>query len=342
MKSRGRITIQDIVRESGYSKTSVSFAFNSPGRISRKAREKILSVAQHLGYYPDSLARNFSLQRRNCIGFLLPHGLSVSLKNPYITAVLEGIGSVCQEKEYTLTMIPPFGESLSKAVRSASVDGLITLGMEAEMHVAESIRLKHIPYVTIDGNPEGGVPSVNTDDRTAAREIMEHVLNRGHRNIAVISIAGANEGTAVHSSVIDRRMEGYREALADAGLSCPGPTVRVYRSVCSLEGGRTAAQQVLDESWGCTAAAAMSDIIALGCMQQFRASGIRIPHDISTAGFDNIPEASIIAPGLTTVDQSASVKGRSAARMLFHMLETRSPEPSMVVPHKLVMRESVQ
>ncbi len=337
-----RITIDDIARESGYSKTSVSFAFNAPGRISEKARLKILETARILGYYPDSLARNFSLQQHNSIGFLLPHSISASLRNPYIVGVLEGIGSVCQEQEYTLTVIPPFGESLSKAIRSAAVDGLITLGMEAEMQVVESIRQKHIPYVTIDGTPSSEMKSVNIEDRQAAGEIMEYLLLQGHRRIAVISIAGERGEEGVHSTVIDRRMEGYREALSHAGLECPGEYVRVYQSSCSLEGGRAAAEQIMSEGWTFTAAAAMSDIIALGCMQYFHEQGLSVPSDISVAGFDNIPEASIMVPGLTTVDQPAAAKGETAARVLFQMISGDIPvRHGQFVPHRLVVRGSV-
>ena len=123
-----RITIADIARESGYSKTAVSFAFNAPERISTNAREKILRTAGKLRYIPDPTARNFSLGRHSSIGFLLPQSIDTCLLNPYIIDVMRGLGTVCQENGYMLTIIPPLNDSLYEAVKNATVDGLITTG----------------------------------------------------------------------------------------------------------------------------------------------------------------------------------------------------------------------
>ncbi len=339
---RRRVTIADIARESGYSKTSVSFAFNSPRRISDEARKKILQVAESLGYYPDTLARNFSLQRHHSIGFLLPHAIPDAMQNPYIQQVIQGVGSVCQEEEYTLTVIPPFGKSLSKAIRSAAVDGMITMGMEAEHRGVDSIRMKDIPFITIDGTPSGGMHSVNIDDRQAAGDIMAYLLGLGHRRFALISVSGERDIPAISSSVIDRRMEGYREVLASAGLVCPSESVRLYHSPCSLSGGRTAGAQVLADHPRPTCIVTMSDITALGVMQTLREAGVPVPGAVSVAGFDNIPEASIMVPGLTTVDQPAWDKGVTAGQLLFAMIRGDGPRAGRAcISHRLVIRESV-
>ena len=110
MKAK-RITIQDIAEKTGYSKTAVSFAFNSPSRISKKAAEKILKAAKELDYIPDPMARNFSLGRHMALGFLLPQRVEASLGNPYIQSVISGIAEVCQKRGYMLTLIPPLHSS---------------------------------------------------------------------------------------------------------------------------------------------------------------------------------------------------------------------------------------
>ena len=336
-KAFKRVTIADIAQATGYSKTSVSFAFNSPQRISEQARKRILSTAEQLGYYPDSLARNFSLQRHHSIGFLIPHDISLSLENPYIVEVLEGIGSVCRKQEYTLTLIPPFGESLSKAIRSAAVDGLITLGMEAEMRVVQIIRQKHIPYVTIDGTPSDGMPSVNIDDLEAAREGLEHLLSLGHRRIALISIKGTRSEKTVNLSVIDRRMEGFKRALAGYGLSSPSRDVRMYHSSSTFEGGIQAARELLSGDFQPTAICAMSDIIALGCLDELRREGVRVPGDISVTGFDHIAQSDRSVPPLTTMDQPGGLKGERSAQMLFSMLAGADVDGAeRLIPHRLI------
>ena len=184
-----RVTINDIARIAGYSKTAVSFAFNDPSRISHKACNHILKVAEELGYYPDPLARKFSLQRHESIGFLLPQHIHFSFQNPYIMQVVEGIGSVCQKYGNTLTLIPPLNESVLDAVRCAAVDGLITQGMSVEMEIVDSIRKRKLPFVTIDGIPSADMPSVNIDDQAAAYTMMAKVLASGHRRIAIIGLS---------------------------------------------------------------------------------------------------------------------------------------------------------
>ncbi len=137
-----RPTIKDIARESGYSKTAVSFAFNDPSRISEKACTQILQTAERLGYIPDPMARNFSLRRHLSIGFLLPQEIRYSLQNPYAQQVLLGIGGVCEKYGYTLTLIPPpLNESVTEAVRNAAVDGLITMGMQVGMDIVSVMKL---------------------------------------------------------------------------------------------------------------------------------------------------------------------------------------------------------
>jgi len=329
MSTSRRVTINDIARISGYSKTSVSFAFNEPGRISVKAREAILKAAEELGYIPDPLARNFSLQRHHTIGILLPHLINSALRNPFITQVIQGVGSVCQKYGYTLTLIPPLNESVSDAVRAAAVDGLITLGMEAEMKVVQIIQRRKIPYVTIDGSPSADMPSINIKDRSAARD-------------AVISLMESEEFLGLHDSVTDFRMSGYSDALAEYGLCFDASCVTIIPAACTMEGGRSAASQFMQLEERPTALVCMSDIIAIGMQQELQALGIQIPDEVSLVGFDNIIESALVTPSLTTVDQPGGEKGRQAAELIFQLIRGDDiPQTHIIVPYRIVERESL-
>ncbi|MGE0073751.1 MAG: LacI family DNA-binding transcriptional regulator [Sphaerochaetaceae bacterium] len=341
-EQKKRITINDIARLSGYSKTAVSFAFNDPSRISVKACQTIRKVAEDLGYYPDPLARNFSLQRHGSIGFLLPQDIHYSFQNPYIMQVVEGIGSVCQKNGNTLTLIPPLNESVVDAVRSAAVDGLITQGMGVEMEIVESIRKRKFPFVTIDGIPSADMPSVNIDDRQAAFDIMDMVLAAGHRSIAIVGLAKVSYEKHTTDSIQNKRLEGYLAAMGPYGLdfSCQG--IDTHTCECTIEEGRQIARLLIGSRNLPTCVVTMSDIVAIGCILEFADRGLRIPRDISVVGFDNIQEASYIIPALTTVDQPASEKGRQAAEMLFSMIKgTYSAEKHLCIPYHLVQRESL-
>lgn len=337
-----RPTIKDIARESGYSKTAVSFAFNAPSRISEKACRQILETAERLGYIPDPMARNFSLRRHLSIGFLLPQVVQFSLQNPYTLQVVLGIGNVCEKYGYTLTLIPPLHKSITEAVRNAAVDGLITMGMQVEMEIVSVMQTRLLPYVTIDGTPDAQMPSVNIDDEQACYEMMHMVLEAGHRNIAFVSLSeDAFASPAKAESVPNKRMRGYRRAMAEAGLALDASQVLV--SECTMEDGIRIGKTILALENKPTCVVAMSDIVAIGCILACNQAGLRVPDDISIVGFDNIDESSYIVPQLTTVDQPAKEKGRLAAEALFTMINKETLESvHMEIPYRIIRRESLK
>ncbi|MGD9926500.1 MAG: LacI family DNA-binding transcriptional regulator [Sphaerochaeta sp.] len=337
-----RPTIKDIARESGYSKTAVSFAFNDPSRISEKACNQILETAERLGYIPDPMARNFSLRRHLSIGFLLPQVIRYSLQNPYAQQVLLGIGGVCEKYGYTLTLIPPLNESVTEAVRNAAVDGLITMGMQVDMDIVSVMKTRLIPYVTIDGTPDEDMPSVNIDDEMASYELMRTVLESGHRNICIISLGQdifAEKATKM--SLPQRRMEGFRKALEEVGI--PLEEVPILVSEPTLADGKLRGKEILAFEKRPTCVVSMSDIVAIGCIVSWNEAGLSVPTDISIAGFDNIDGASCISPHLTTVDQPAQEKGRLAAEALFNMINKETLQSVHIqMPYTLIRRDSVK
>jgi DNA-binding LacI/PurR family transcriptional regulator len=333
-----RVTINDIARISGYSKTSVSFAFNDPGRISEKARNRILSIAEELGYIPDPVARNLTLRRHGTIGLLLPETISLSFLNSHLSQIVQGIGEVCEREGHSLTLIPPIRESLLEGIRSAAVDGLITVGLEPGMETVELIRQRHLPFVTIDGRVGGGFPVVGIDDKEAAAGLMRYLLQLGHRSVAVICFVDEPQLSGP-SQVKGERLTGYREALDELpGDDAEG--VRFWESESSVTGGREIAEEILDAPDHPTAIVAMSDVIALGVLEHLASRDISVPGEISVVGFDDIPEARLVRPQLTTVSQHGFEKGQTAANMLMRLIGGEEPESHIVLDTRLMIRES--
>ncbi len=333
-----RVTIKDIARISGYSKTTVSFAFNDPSRIGRDTREKILRIADELGYIPDPVARNLSLRRHGTIGLLLPEVISFAFYNPYLSQIVQGIGEVCERENHSLTLIPPIRESLMEGIRRAAVDGLITIGLEPGMEAVEFIQRRHLPFVAIDGRVGGGFPVVGIDDFTAAGTVMRHVLDLGHRRIAIVAF-GREPKLSTGSHVKSQRLSGYREALEGVDPELPDEVTYVYAAP-SLDGGRQAARTLLDGRERPTAIVAMSDILAVGIIDALQGSGISVPDDISVVGFDDIPEASLVRPQLTTVSQPGYEKGRHAADSLMSLIADQESPGHIVLHAELVVRAS--
>ncbi len=331
-----RTTINDIARISGYSKTSVSFAFNDPGRISEKARRRILKVAEELGYVPDPVARNLTTGRHGTIGLLLPENISVAFLNSHLSQIVQGIGEVCEREHHSLTLIPPIRESLLEGIRSAAVDGLITIGLEPGMDAVALIRRRHLPFVTIDGRVGGGFPVVGIDDRGAARRAMRHILDLGHRRIAVFSFLDEPR-LAAASQVTQQRLAGFAEALSAWGAPI---SVRYWECESSRSGGAEAMEAVREDQFAPTAIVAMSDVIAIGVLEALAQQGVAVPREMSVIGFDDIPEASLVRPRLTTVGQNGFQKGYAAADLLMRLIQECEVEHHTVLETRLVIRDS--
>ncbi len=326
-----RVTIQDIAKRTGYSKTAVSFAFNSPSRISKKAVEKILEAAKELDYIPDPTARNFSLGRHMAIGFLVPQSTAVALANPYLVSVMRSIAAICEENGYMLTLIPPLHSSVTEAVKSATVDGIITMGLYMERSVVDILRRRNLSIVSIDGTNDEDIPSVSVDDRAAAELQMRKILEYGHRRIAVISLpqAAYSDQNERRIYLTERRMKGYCDALSQYSLQLS--SIKVVQCNATFSSGYKAAEDIIS-SGSFTAIVSMSDIVALGAWRAIRDKGLRVPDDVSIIGFDGMDDYS--SKELSTIVQSADDKGRMAANMLFSIINGEDAEParSLCVP----------
>ncbi|MBK5201019.1 MAG: LacI family DNA-binding transcriptional regulator [Spirochaetaceae bacterium] len=339
-----RPTIKDIAKESGYSKTAVSFAFNEPSRLSSEAVKKILETANSLGYFPNPLARNLSLQKHFSIGFLLPQNINHTMNNPYILKVIEGISKVCESENYTLTIIPPLRSSIEEAVKSAAVDGLITMGMGLENKIVEILDKRNIPLVAIDGNPSQNIPSVNIDDERASHDIMCEVLKRGHRNITIVSLSEDlfTDKISNIKTVPLLRRQGYERALKEYGLSLTDERISILLSECTFEDGVNLYSQIISQQPSVSCVVTMSDIVAIGILYKLRVEKIDVPATLSVVGFDNLLESKLISPRLTTVDQPGLDKGIFASNLLFDYIKGKIENTTRIeVPYKVIIRESL-
>lgn len=316
-----RITITDIARASGYSKTAVSFAFNRPERLSMEALEAIRSAAEELGYFPDPVARNLSRSRSDTIGLLLPQPVEQAFRNPYLVEILRGAGRACHDNELNLSIIPPVKGRYQELAAGAAVDGLIALGLGPDAEVFDTAERRRLPFVAIDGGPFPEAPSVGIDDFAASQALAQLLYDLGHRKILLLGLSAPAPPESYHYSGIHRiRSEGILEIFSPDG---------VIRLDCqaSREGGIEAARRFLRgdvEAPGAakepTAVISFSDIAALGFIGTCTAAGRRIPGDISVAGFDGIPEALLAVPPLAGIRQPGFGKGQGAAGLLFALM----------------------
>ena len=323
-----RTTIQDIADRTGYSKTAVSFAFNSPSRISKKAVEAILKAAEELDYIPDPMARNFSLGKHMSLGFLLPQRVEYTLMNPYMQSVIRGIATVCQEHGYTLTVIPPLHSSVIEAIKNATVDGIITLGLTIDKNIKGILRQRQMPIVAIDGSLKDEIHSVSIDDEEAAQLQLSKVLEKGHRDIAIISLPddAYSKRTDETDSVVNKRKKGYMKALEKYAMSLSD--LRVLSCATTLQDGMDAARTILNERKP-TCFVTMSDVVAFGIMEVLN----ELDLDISVVGFDGVEIEDFHTTRLTTIHQSGNEKGKQSAKVLFSLIDGEKAPLKTLIPY---------
>jgi DNA-binding LacI/PurR family transcriptional regulator len=330
-----RVTIADVATAAGVSKTAVSFAFNNPDRLAQATLERVLGVAHDLGYTPHPAARALSTRRSGTIGVLIPQRLSTVFANPFVSELIQGLGELCEEHDLAVLLVPPLDGSLEAAIRHASVDGFISLGLSPHDGALEVIDALGIPTVLIDSEQSGEHPVVNVDDRAGAEAAANHLLELGHRRLAVLVLPPAR-AQVEHTPTALRRLEGYHAAIEAAGAPPPvavtgGISVAAgMRAFASLPVGRNRPTGVL----------AMSDMAAIGVLNAALASGTHVPVDLSVVGFDDIPLSAWTNPPLTTVRQPIVEKGRLAARILIDRMNGRAVDSPTPLATSLVVRTS--
>jgi DNA-binding LacI/PurR family transcriptional regulator len=320
-----RVTISDVAGAAGVSKTAVSFAFNSPEKLGQATVERVLQVAHDLGYTPHPAARALSMRRSGTIGILIPQRLSIVFANQFLSELFQGLGEIVEEHDLSLLLVPPVDGSLEGAIRQASVDGFISLGLSPDDEALETLDRIGIPTVLIDSEASPEHPAVNVDDAGGAEAAARHLLELGHRELAIILLP-PTRSQAGPTPTAARRLAGYKKALA--AFDVPPPYTVIAGA--TMAAGARAFESLPKGKRRPTAVLAMSDMAAIGILGAAEAAGVRVPVDLSVVGYDDLPMAAWTSPPLTTVRQPIVEKGRVAARLLIQRLQGKvvtSPPP---------------
>lgn len=349
VKKFGGATGRDVAEEVGVSRSTVSNAFNRPDQLSGELREKVLEASRRLGYPgPNPLGRSLKRMRSDAVGLLFGGRLSYAFADPASVMFMEGVAAAIEDAGLVMLLLP--GESLgdSAAIRGA-IDGLVIHTMASDDPLVPAALEHPVPAVIVDQPPLPGMPSVSVDDEGAAREAAEHVLDLGHRSLAVISFRLALRARSGPADIERQknatlrpsaaRLEGYASATRKAGLAWE--EVPVYEcSESAVSEGRAAARSLLGRDPRPTAILATSDQLAFGVYEAAAELGLSIPGELSIVGFDDIPEAGRANPPLTTVSQPHTEKGLRAGKKLVAMLEGEDPGEPEVLSTRFIARGS--
>jgi LacI family transcriptional regulator len=330
------LTLEDIAKISGFSRSTVSRVINGDKRVSESTREAILTVIQNLNFQPNLAARGLAAGRTGILGLVLPVGVSTIFADPFFPILISNISLACNGLDYVvmLWMAEPGYEKrmISKIIYNGLVDGVIVSSNEIDNPIVNALAESKMPFVLIGRHPTN--PQVNfidVDNRHAAREAVQHLIRQGRRRIAAIT------GPQNKMVGCDRYM-GYQDALQKNGI--PFNSDLVVESDFSEEGGKKAAERLLAQKPDAIFAA--SDLMAIAALRVFQNAGYVVPQDVAVMGFDDIPLATQTNPPLTTIRQPTDLMGRMAVEMIVGMINHPEKQEArhIILPVDLVIRSS--
>jgi LacI family transcriptional regulator len=317
------VRIGDVAARAGVGVATVSRVLNGRAHVSAPTRERVLTAIRELDYRPSSLARNLSFRRTFVVGVVVPF-----LTRPSAVERVRGVVEVLAGSEYDLALFDVESEDRRRRAfellgRVDRTDGLLVVSLIPDAAAVARLQAARIPCVIVDGaHPH--LPHVVTDDVHGGELATRHLLELGHRRIAMIGdkppdpyrLGGSRDRTA-----------GYRRALASVGIVPPEGFIRIGTEM--RHEAREIAESLLALPDPPTAIFAGSDFEALGVLEAAEARGIDVPGQLSVVGFDDIEIASYV--GLTTVRQQLAESGRLGATMLLNALEG-GPSSDRVAP----------
>jgi len=324
-----KITIKDIARETGLSKSTVSRVLNAPGQVATETREIVQEAIRRLNYLPDGNARSMVLQRSFTLGAVVP-----TLDNAIFSRLLDGFQEVLSAKGFQL-LVAANGYSAAqeaeqiRALAQRNIAGLVLVGGARSAETYAFLDGHRIPYILTSVYDEN-VPSIGWDNRRQGARLADLVMDLGHRRIGILGgIARDNDRAA-------GRIEGFHGAMQERGVT-PDPRATL-ECLYSIPAGREGMRRLLALDPRPTAVLCGNDVLAFGAVLECLWQGLRIPQDISITGFDDLEMASHFFPPLTTLRSPAREMGIRAAEMLLAAGAGQPMGPSVNYELELILR----
>ncbi|MET7597692.1 LacI family DNA-binding transcriptional regulator [Streptomyces sp. NPDC004082] len=312
------MTITDVARHAGVSTAAVSKVMRNAYGVSPAMQERVRAAIAELGYRPHAAARGMR-GRTYTIGVLLDN-----VRNAFFADILDGIRDELRESEYTV-LIGAAGfdpEEQARSIRSLvdrQMDGLILIAPGTPRAEVLSTAASTPTVVIGHHDAADSHDSVVDADDIGAGLVVDHLVSLGHRDIALVSAAGARAGQWKRTPELVLS-DGYLAAMRRHGLT---EHARIHHAAYSDDGGFKAGMTLLTAERPPTAIMTGADVAALGVYRAAHELGLRIPQDVSLVGYNNTALAALAPVQLTSVDQAGHTMGETAARMLIERVEGR-------------------
>ncbi|MGI0521583.1 LacI family DNA-binding transcriptional regulator [Microbacterium maritypicum] len=320
-----RPTIADVAREAGVATSTASVVFSGKANVAAATRERVLAAAADLGYAgPDPRAASLRRGRSGIVAVVLEGHLRAAFLDPVTTAMMDGLTDGLADLSAGILLMRDEPGEEGAAITHAPVDAFVLIGCSGRTKASlEVVVGRGLPVVVIEGDAGGEIPRITLDNVAASADVARHVHDLGHRDVALVTlpldsereraavtperIANATVDVTVH------RLEGMRQVFPDA------PAISASGSLID-EGVLVGRMLLTDPATRPTAVLAQSDLLAVGVIRAAEELGLRVPEDLSVAGFDGIEVDGLGGLTLTTSVQPAVEKGRAAGEQVARML----------------------
>ncbi len=332
-----RVSIKDIAKAAGVSHSTVSRALGDSPLVKAETKARIQRLAQEMGYTPDAIARSLVTQQTRTVGVVV-----TTITDPFVAEVVQGIEDTAQENAYSVILSSSASEperelAAVEMLRAKRVDSLIVTSSRVGALYLEHLERIGVPVVLVNNhNRQSGryTFSVSVDNQHGGHLATAHLIQRGHRRIGYVS------GPANHSDDAER-MEGYRQALDEAGIAFD--LALVLQGNGRLDGGERVLRTLVDLEDAPTAVFCYNDMTAIGLISAARQAGISVPEGLAVVGFDDIPLAAHVYLPLTTIAQPQRDMGRQAMIMALALMaadDSTASFSNIVVKGRLIVRET--
>ncbi|MGD6943126.1 catabolite control protein A [Cytobacillus gottheilii] len=330
------VTIYDVAREANVSMATVSRVVNGNPNVKPTTRKKVLEVIDRLGYRPNAVARGLASKKTTTVGVIIP-----DISSTFFAELARGIEDIATMYKYNIILSNSDQNEdkelhLLNTMLGKQVDGIVFMGGNITAEHVNEFKKSPVPIVLAGSIEESGsIPSVNIDYEQAAFDATTALIEKGHKDTALVV------GPLREPINAEKKLEGYKRALAEAGIS--------YREELVVEGDDTydsgieAFEKLIEADPKPTAIYAGSDEMALGVVHGAQDKGFSVPNDFEVISSDNTRLTLMVRPQLTSVVQPLYDIGAVAMRLLTKLMNKESVSDQIVVlPHRIEQRDSTK
>ena len=326
-------TIHDVAKLAGVAPITVSRVINNSGYINENTREKVEAAISKLGYVPNVLARSLKSKRTNTLALVF-----TDITNPFFTIIARGVEDTAGDAGFNVIFCNT-DESQEKednyvqVILQKQVDGILLVPAGSNTKSIQIIKDQGTPLVILDRRIDNAdVDIVRGDSVGGARLLTQHLIDLGHRHIALIN--------GPHNvSTSEDRLIGYKQVMEENGLI---NNIQGYYGHFSQASGNSLTRTIFEKEQKPTAIFATNNLIAIGALRALNELGYRIPKDVALVSFDDIPDNLTMFPFMTAVSQPSYQMGKSATELLISRIKNESDAgyKDIIFPVDFIRRDS--